>query len=349
MRSLVLSRSGAAFLLLTCATSAWCQQTETPYEQSLKQQRLYDQQQQNARQQQQSQQQQQDQQYQQSLQQSQAQQNAAAAQGREVLATWQKRPPLAPEHNPLLGRWNSLGNSVPKNAAAGDMNALAAALLGGVTGGMCDSMLGRGLIEFRPGTLVAIGAGGREQVKYRVEYRGGGSRVAVLPKDAVSFTHMIIDFDGPDRARVAAVGCALARAGSAAAAEVATAPPAKALPSNAPAARRWERLASSATNVPLDFYVDRSTIQRSGHMARMSGLYDFKTAQAYEGKRFFSVLNQYEYDCALTRRRLISMRGYSQHMGQGSEVAASDAAVKWEEIALDDAAMGHWKVACGKA
>ena len=114
-----------------------------------------------------------------------------------MLATWPKRPPLAPEHNPLLGRWNSQGNGPTKQTAGGDMNALAEALIGGVTSGMCDSMLGRGLIEFRPGTLVSIGAGGREQVKYHVEYRGGGSRVVVLPRDTASFTHMIIDFKGP--------------------------------------------------------------------------------------------------------------------------------------------------------
>ena len=47
---------------------------------------------------------------------------------------------------------------------------------------------------------------------YRAEYRGGGSRVVVLPQGGTTFTHMIIDFDGADRATVATVGCGLARA-----------------------------------------------------------------------------------------------------------------------------------------
>ena len=310
----------------------------------MRQQRLYDLQQQNARQQQQSEQQQQDQQYQQSLRQSQAQANAATAQGREVLATWQKRPPLAPEHNPLLGRWNSQGNGPTKQTAGGDMNALAAALIGGVTSGMCDSMLGRGLIEFRPGTLVSIGAGGREQVEYHVEYRGGDSRVVVLPRDTASFTHMIIDFKGADRATVAAVGCGLARAGSAAATEAAGTQRV-----SAPAASQWQLLGSSAADGGTDFYVDRSIIRKSGHMAQMSDLYDFKAAHRFEGKPFQSVRNQFEYDCALTRRRLVSMRGFSQRMGQGAQIAESDAAAKWEEIATTDIVMHHWKVACGRS
>lgn len=46
------------------------------------------------------------------------------------------------------------------------MAALANAMITGLAGGMCDSMLGRGLIEFRAPTLVAIGPGGREQLKY---------------------------------------------------------------------------------------------------------------------------------------------------------------------------------------
>ena len=200
-----------AFALATTmplVTAAWSQQTETPYQRSIRQQQLYDLQQQNAREQRQSQQQQADQQWQQALQQQQARQGAAAAQGQAVLRTWQQRPPLAPERNPLLGRWISQGVS---SRGGQGMVGMANALLGGITGGMCDSMLGRGVIEFRPKTLVAIGRNGSEQVRYPLDYRGGGSRVVVLPQNAVSFTHMIIDFDSPDHATVAAVGCVLVR------------------------------------------------------------------------------------------------------------------------------------------
>jgi len=192
------------------------------YEGSMRLQQQYEQQQQQGREQLRQQQQQSDQQWQATLQQQQARQNADAAQAQAVLRTWQKRPPLAPDHNPLLGRWNSQGVSPAATKKLNGGNQLAGllgpemanmtnALLGGITGRMCDSMLGRGLIEFRPTMVVAIGRDGSEHPMYRAEYRGGGSRVVVLPQAGQSFTHMIIDFDSADHATVAAVGCVLAR------------------------------------------------------------------------------------------------------------------------------------------
>ena len=326
----------AAGMLWICAFSAWCQ-TETPYERSMKQQQLNEQQQQNARQQLQLQQQEQDRQWQQSVQQSQAQQNAATAQGHAVLRTWQRRPPLASERNPLLGRWNSLGNGASNVATPnGDMAGLARALIGGLTGGMCDTMLSRGLIEFRSSTLVAIGPGGREQLRYHVDYRGDASRVVVLPQDAASFTHMIIDFNGPDRATVATVGCTLARVGG----QTAT---------KAPVAAKWELLGSSAASGGMDLYFDRSTLRRSGSVAQMWDLLDFKSAQAFEGKQFFSARNQYEYDCASMRRRMLSTRGFAQHMGRGAVVASSDDTLAWQRIDASSLFVSHWQAACAKS
>src|SRR5262249_53934342 len=114
----------AAGLLCVCVATAWAQ--DTPYQRSQKQQELYDLQQQNARQQQQTQHEAADQGGRRAAQQQQAQQTAAAARGRRVLQTWQSRPPLAADRNPLLGRWNSLGNQASAKApAGGDMAALA--------------------------------------------------------------------------------------------------------------------------------------------------------------------------------------------------------------------------------
>lgn len=333
-----------AGLLWLCMSSAWCQ-TETNYDRSMKQQQLYDLQQQNARQQSQQQQQQQDQQWQQSVQQSQAQQNAAAAQGREVLQSWQKRPPLAPDRNPLLGRWNSLGNGASnKPPVNGDLAALANALVGGLTSGVCESMLGHGLVEFHPDTLVAIGPGGREQLKYHVEYRGGASRVVVLPKDPVSFTHMIIDFNGPERAMVAGVGCTLARVGGDGAGNASAG-----LAANAPVETKWEMLGTSGYSGGVDMYFDRATIRRSGSVAQMWDLWDFKTAHAFEGKQFLSVRNQYEYDCASMRRRMVFTRGFAQHMGRGALVASGDDVLPWEPIDPNSIFINHWKTACAKS
>ena len=137
------------------------------------------------------------------------------AQAEAVRRTWQQRPPLAPEKNPLLGRWESLGTGRARPARrrlARDGQARQRA----------DRRHHRRDVRFdaRPRHdrvpargLVAIGGDGRERPMYRAEYRGGGSRVVVLPQGGTTFTHMIIDFDGADHATVAAVGCGLRRAG----------------------------------------------------------------------------------------------------------------------------------------
>lgn len=185
-------------------------------------------------------QQQADQQYNDILRQQQARAAGDAAQGEAVRRTWQQRPPLAAEKNPLLGRWQSLGSVQRKNNGAPglspEMAQLANALIGGLTGGLCDSMLGRGTIEFRPTGVVAIGGDGREQPMYSAEYRGGGSRVVVLPQGGTTFTHMIIDFDGANHATVAVVGCGLARAGGGGTAAAALANTSRSLPAGVQAA-----------------------------------------------------------------------------------------------------------------
>jgi hypothetical protein len=222
---------------------------------------------------------------------------------------------------------------------------LASALIGGLTGGMCDSMLGRGPIEFRPTMLVAIGPDGRERVKYHVQYRGGGSRVVVLPQDAATFTHMIIDFNGADRASVVAVGCLLVRAGGAGAAASVGPADAAALP----AASQWELLGTTAANGGMDIYVARTAIRRRGSLAQMWDLWDFKSPHTFEGMRFLSARNQYEYDCAGARRRMLATTGYSEHMARGSVVGSGDQIQRWEPIPATGPLRGYWKVACAKA
>lgn len=286
------------------------------------------------------QQQQQDQLYEDAARQQRSRQQADVAQGQAVLRTWQQRPPLAADHNPLLGRWTSQGSG--GRPAGNDIAALANALVGGITAGLCDSMLGRGLVEFRPTGVVAIGRDGRERPMYRADYRGGGSRVVVLPQPGQSFTHMIIDFNGPDRATVAAVGCVLVRSGGSAAAAPGGA-------AAAPADLQWVLLGTSPANGGMDVYVARSTIRRSGHSAQMWDLWDFKSPHAFEGKRFLSARNQYEYDCAGTRRRMLSTVGYAGHMGQGAVVGSGGTTLAWEPVGASGPIRDYWNIACAKS
>ena len=298
-------------------------------------------------QQQQNSQQQADQQWNDTLRQQQSRANADMAQAEAVRRTWQQRPALAAEKNPLLGRWESLGSGQRKGAAPGlspEMANLANALIGGLTGGLCDSMLGRGTIEFRPAGLVGIGRDGREQPMYRAEYRGGGSRVVVLPQGGTTFTHMIIDFADPDHATVATVGCGLARAGGSAAKGAVANTAAVAADAGAPP--QWTLLGTSAANGGMDVYVAPASVRRSGDHARMLGLFDFKTRQVIDGKAFFSARNEYEYDCARPRQRMVTMTGYSGRMGKGAIVDSSDVPLPWESVGSSGPAYEHWQVAC---
>jgi hypothetical protein len=225
------------------------------------------------------------------------------------------------------------------------MAQLANALIGSVTGGMCDSMLGRGTIEFRPNGVVAIGADGRERPMYRAEYRGGGSRVVVLPQGGTTFTHMIIDFNGSDRATVAAVGCGLTRAG-AGTAKAALTNTAMAAADSGPAVVQWKLLGHTVANGGFDVYVAPASVRRSGDKARMLGLFDFDKRQTIEGKAFFSARNEYEYDCARPRQRMLATTGYSEKMGKGVVVERADTPLPWEPVGSSGPAFEHWQVAC---
>jgi hypothetical protein len=296
-------------------------------------------------------QQQADQQYNDTLRQQQSRAAGDMAQAQAVRRTWQQRPPLAAEKNPLLGRWESLGTGQRRGGAPGlspEMAQLANALIGGITGGLCDSMLSRGTIEFRPAGLVAIGADGRERPMYRAEYRGGGARVVVLPQGGTTFTHMIIDFDGADHATVATVGCGLARAGGGGPARAAMASNSVAATDPGPPQQQWTLLGSSAANGGMDVYVAAASIRRSGDRARMYGLFDFKKRQAYEGEPFLSARNEFEYDCARPRQRMLGTTGYAGPMGKGAVIASSDGASPWEPVGTSGPAFAHWKVACGR-
>jgi hypothetical protein len=155
---------------------------------------------------------------------------------------------------------------------------------------------------------------------------------------------MIIDFDNPDHATVAAVGCGLARArgGTAKAAMTNTAMAA----SDSGAAVQWTLVGSSVANGGMDVYVAPATIRRSGDKTRMLGLWDFKTRQVLDGKAFFSVRNEYEYDCARPRQRMLTTTGFAGPMGKGAVVESSASPLPWEPVGSSGPAFEHWQVAC---
>ncbi len=94
-------------------------------------------------------------------------------------------------------------------------------------------------------------------------------------------------------------------------------------------------------------YADPATILRSGAMAKMSGMYDFRRQDfTPEGKGLFSTVVLREYDCEGRRVRLLSSIDFAGQMGAGAAVDKSARVGRWEEIvagALDEA---FWTIAC---
>jgi len=123
-------------------------------------------------------------------------------------------------------------------------------------------------------------------------------------------------------------------------------------PAGAPAntaATDWASSCSSQAYGGTEVYVARSTIRRSGDLAKMWDMYDFKTVQTIAGKRVLSVRNQHEYDCKSARRRMLSTTGFAGHMGKGAVVAFDNTPMAWERVTSGDFVEAcYWKVACGK-
>ncbi len=152
-----------------------------------------------------------DQEYNQNFQDAQRRQQEAHRQGagvgdqmEQARQSWQKRPPLPAERNPLLGKWTRPASARTNSS---DPFAQLGAML---QGGLCELMFGGGgVFEFRSDRLVGSDARTREQELDRVEYRGDAKRVVVIPQ--TTFKLIVFDFEGPNRINWAGQDCVLVR------------------------------------------------------------------------------------------------------------------------------------------
>jgi hypothetical protein len=132
--------------------------------------------------------------------------HAAADNLSAARASWQKKPPLPPEQNPLLtGKWTRPASTQGKSS---DPFAALAAM---AKGGLCDVLFGGGTFEFRQDRLMGMDARTPPQELDRVEYRGDSKHVVVIPKATVKL--MEWDVEGPNRINWKSQKCVLVRAG----------------------------------------------------------------------------------------------------------------------------------------
>ena len=95
-------------------------------------------------------------------------------------------------------------------------------------------------------------------------------------------------------------------------------------------------------------YYDPATIRRNRNLVTMWQFYDYKTVQTVAGIGFLTVKEQWEFDCAEERRRVLALTEFSGNMGSGTVVYSNSEVGKWQPVAPSSMAQLLWKFACKK-
>jgi hypothetical protein len=116
------------------------------------------------------------------------------------------------------------------------------------------------------------------------------------------------------------------------------------------AAAEWEEIGTSLKGEST-FYAARSTIQRSGNLAKMWEMIDNKAATMIDGKPVLSIRNLMEYDCKGSRRRMLAATAYAGHLGKGTVIGSENFPPPhpWHAVGANDGYVQHFlKLACEK-
>ena len=102
------------------------------------------------------------------------------------------------------------------------------------------------------------------------------------------------------------------------------------------------------SNENVSIYVDPTTIQRAGNMAKMWHLFDFKYVKEDMGEPYLSTREQNEYDCKEEKYRRRATSQHSKNMGSGKVVYSDSYTAKWKPVPPDSGIEIMWKFACLK-
>ena len=117
--------------------------------------------------------------------------------------------------------------------------------------------------------------------------------------------------------------------------------------SSSPAYAEWVKV-SDSDEAGKTVYVDPATIRRNSNLVTMWQFYDYKTVQTVAGIGFLTVKEQWEFDCAEERRRVLALTEFSGNMGSGTVVYTNSEVGKWQPVAQSSIGQLLWKFACGK-
>jgi hypothetical protein len=105
----------------------------------------------------------------------------------------------------------------------------------------------------------------------------------------------------------------------------------------------------------IKFYVDYETIRKSGNMAKMWGLWDYRYVESSERLKWYSdygiteVLSSKkltEFDCRHDQFRTLYAVNYSESMGTGQIINIHDTASDWMPTMPGSVSESLWKIAC---
>ena len=117
--------------------------------------------------------------------------------------------------------------------------------------------------------------------------------------------------------------------------------------SSAPAYAEWVKV-NDGDEAGKTVYVDPATIRRNSNLIKMWQFYDYKTVQTVGGVRFLSAKEQWEFDCAGERSRVLALKEFSENMGSGTVVYTNSQVGKWIPVMPDSIGYTVWTVACRK-
>ncbi|HSL03849.1 MAG TPA: surface-adhesin E family protein [Nitrospiraceae bacterium] len=114
-----------------------------------------------------------------------------------------------------------------------------------------------------------------------------------------------------------------------------------------PAYADWVKV-SDGDEAGKTVYVDPATIRRNSNLVKMWQFYDYKTVQTMGGIRFLSAKEQWEFDCAEGRSRVVARKEFSDNMGSGTMVSTNSQIGKWVPVMPGSIGQTVWKAACSR-
>jgi hypothetical protein len=110
-----------------------------------------------------------------------------------------------------------------------------------------------------------------------------------------------------------------------------------------PAWAAWSKVAEDERTVT---FADAASVQRSGGLATMSSLVDYKAFQRMVEVGYFSQKAEAEYDCRQKQVRSLNVFLHEERMGAGKVIYEDTSPHDWEPVQPDTPAEALWQVAC---